>query len=455
MSSCPHARELRSTPVADAALLARHVATCSRCREEWRQWEALAREVRLESAQRPDAARIESERANLIAAAIVEGHAPRAAVQRRVATAAAFVAVLGAGVAFAASRGWIASSPHTAEPRFSASIAARPGARYTHATALPDETVLLTDGTLFVEVAPLLAGERFRVIVADGAVEVRGTAFEVTAASERLAAVRVLRGRVEVRYRSNVAVLGPGEEWRGPASSRDAPAIALAPEEEDPRPARAGGRSSARSADGDAVPSGGGPGAVGVPAGRERARPAWVAAPSGPSAAPPGSPTGPGAHAGSASGAAPPSPLPAPAARPLRPQALEASAEAVSASEAAFVLGFDALTRGDFAASEQAFLRAIDLDASGAIAEDARYWRSIALTRAGERMRAKAALLDFLTRHPRASHAAEASATLGWILLEAGDLDAADARFEAALADPRPAVRDSARAGREAVGARR
>src|SRR5207302_1565888 len=74
-------------------------------------------------------------------------------------------------------------------------ILAQPGAEFIRLGQPPDEIVRLSQGTLTVEVSPLGAGERFRVITSDAEVEVRGTAFDVVAAADRLTAVRVHHGR--------------------------------------------------------------------------------------------------------------------------------------------------------------------------------------------------------------------------------------------------------------------
>jgi hypothetical protein len=93
-------------------------------------------------------------------------------------------------------------------------VHAAAGARFSLVSGLPDEIVRLEEGTITVAVAALAPGERFRVVTGDGEVEVRGTAFDVTARGDRLAGVRVLHGRVEVTAgRAPPAALGGGEQW--------------------------------------------------------------------------------------------------------------------------------------------------------------------------------------------------------------------------------------------------
>ena len=89
----------------------------------------------------------------------------------------------------------------------------------------------------------------------------------------------------------------------------------------------------------------------------------------------------------------------------------------------------------------------------GALGEDARYWRAVALGRANAPEEARPAMEEFLRRHPGSRRAGEVSAMLGWLLIDAGERERAATLFNAALADPSASVRQSARAGLEAVAA--
>jgi TolA-binding protein len=106
---------------------------------------------------------------------------------------------------------------------------------------------------------------------------------------------------------------------------------------------------------------------------------------------------------------------------------------------------------GDFTAASSAFVRASILDPEGPLAEDASYWYPVALARA-KRAEATIAFRDFLDRYPRSTHAHEASAMLGWLLVDASQRAEAERRFRFALDDARPDVRASARAGLTALG---
>jgi hypothetical protein len=85
----------------------------------------------------------------------------------------------------------------------------------------PDEIVRLHDGSIVVDVDPLHPGERFRVVVGDAEIEVRGTSFKVVAIGDRLRSVEVLRGLVSVRPQGGGPVLlGPEESWKVPSTDR-------------------------------------------------------------------------------------------------------------------------------------------------------------------------------------------------------------------------------------------
>ena len=90
-----------------------------------------------------------------------------------------------------------------------------------------------------------------------------------------------------------------------------------------------------------------------------------------------------------------------------------------------------------------------------ALGEDACFWAGAAAQRAGETGAARAALEAFLAQYPRSARAGEAAALLGWLLYDAGELDAAAARFHQAEHDRVPQVRDSATRGLTAIARRK
>jgi TolA-binding protein len=124
----------------------------------------------------------------------------------------------------------------------------------------------------------------------------------------------------------------------------------------------------------------------------------------------------------------------------------------IGPGEQAFMEGWRAIRDGDHLSAARAMTRAIEASPHAMLAEDARYWRAIALGRSGRVQAARAAMEEFLRLHPQSTRAGEVSAILGWLLLDARESAAAELRFRAAELDLRPAVRDSARAGLQALG---
>jgi FecR-like protein len=116
---------------------------------------------------------------------------------------------------------------------------------------------------------------------------------------------------------------------------------------------------------------------------------------------------------------------------------------------AGFGEGMFALRRGEFRAAADTFARAAH--DGGPLEEDALYWHAIALARSGASARARAALTEWLARYPSSPRAGEASVILGWLDLDARDLELARRHLVRGLDDPRPAVKASARAGLVAI----
>jgi hypothetical protein len=112
------------------------------------------------------------------------------------------------------------------------------GAAFDLASVVPDEIVKLHDGTIDLEVDPLQPHERFRVVVGASEIEVRGTAFSVTADHDHLLEVHVMHGRVEVRPVGDTAVtLVGGGAWTVPQiTAVSVPVVAPAPPRRKPAP---------------------------------------------------------------------------------------------------------------------------------------------------------------------------------------------------------------------------
>lgn len=374
-----------------------HLAGCTRCGDEANAFRRMIELARRGAPPSPSFERTEQLRTQILARTELEQeheHEQERPSPRRRSRAWLLVgaaAVSAAVVALAViSAGTTPTAPRGVEPAVQrrGTVNPRTTARFQLVGVQPDEVVRLTDGTVHVEVAPLGAGERFRVVTSDGEVEVRGTAFDVTAANDRLRSVLVSHGRVEVRSaRRPTIVLEAGQRW-------DAPEVAV-----------------------EAMPP---PATRTVPQ-REAQRPAPRAAPPEPR-----------------SEASPP---PITVAR--------------SASERAFSEGWDALRDGDAAAAASHFEQCLALEPAGALNEDAAFWHGIALARAGRRAGATRALTHFLESYAESPRAGEASMTLGWLLLDDGDLDGAARRFRAAAGDVSATVRASAAEGLAEIARRR
>ncbi|MDZ4696844.1 MAG: FecR domain-containing protein [Deltaproteobacteria bacterium] len=286
---------------------------------------------------------------------------------------------------------------------------AHPGAAFVRVNDQPDEIVRLNEGKLTVEVKPLQAGERFRVVVGDGEVEVHGTAFDVEASDDRLMSVRVLHGVVEVRFDAKEPVLlKAGDRWARPApmsAPRILPktrvALAL------PRPSES----------------------VGAPAVHHEAAPPPLKDP-----------------------VAVPTPFAPPV--PAAPTATRVT-PGPSPAELAFQEGWLALKSASPDRAAASFGRAAQNARGTALEEDARFWYGVSLARSGQVDAAGKALGDFIDTFPHSVRRGEASAVLGWLQLKAGKLAAAERLFGTANRDTVVRVRQSGQKGLDAVKVRR
>lgn len=489
-----------------------HLLTCLTCAAQWKSLEQ-SRAAALELPYvTPDPGRREQVRKRLLTAAARQplpvGPSARARWLGFAGAAAALLAVL---------MGARRLTEHSPASHFRAVVQSQGASRFVHERTGSDEWVRLSDGTLMVEVQPLQPGERFRVLCGDSEVEVRGTAFTTRGERDQLLSVDVLHGRVEVRPSDgHVLLLGAGEHWQladapgHPGSDAPGTVAAATPSPSSPglpptpaaaRPATGPGRAdSTRPAAAGSTPAvaavpaaaspqvgAGRPGASGPAA--ARALPAGAAAASrvGGSSAVAVAPARPSAEprrsgelkpaAGATAAHAAALSAARPSTEPGRMGALPASGRtgeglppsangealtdlkiAMSPAERAFLDGWTALRQGRHQIAAAYFTRAAEESGgatSASLLEDARFWRAVALARAGQHPQAVAALRDFLRQHPGSARAGEATVILGWQLLREGQLDEAQRCFEAAASDPHSAIRDNARSGLTAVAARR
>jgi len=387
-------RAVSEGPSRKVAAHLQRCATCAGTLAEWRDIDSLAREL--------PSLRTSAERRERALAAVLREERTASAPQRArptwvwgsLAGAAVAALVLVVGGSLLTSQ----PAPPPVElaqgPTHRGTIRPHAGARFTLESGAPDEVVRLHEGTISVDVEALRPGERFRVIVGDGEVEVRGTSFDVTAMGDSLAKVLVDHGVVEVRAGSRqVVVLVDGESWEATADR----GVEEAP--------------------------------IDVPVPSPKRRPV---------AGPPDEPA-PEPTVGAAS-PEPPSVDPAPPRHPM--------AEL-------FDRGWKQLRDGRPQEAAQTFGEALSKYPADPLAEDASFWRAVALVRAQSSKEALGALTSFLDAYPKSNRIGETSALLGWILLGKGDVDGAEARFHAAEADPVPSVRASAQKGLEAARAMR
>jgi TolA-binding protein len=342
-------------------------------------------------------------------------------------------AIAGAALAAAAAVAiWVGTRPSEHAPSQVAhakeTITPIGVARFERVTGWTDFVVRLDDGKIAVQVATLEAGERFLVKTADAEVEVRGTKFDVGADQGRLASVDVHEGRVEIRLiGQQVIILSAGESWPpvktaqreeiglpvpAPATS-STPTPAATPARHPPRPILPPHTERSVAKSEPALPHAADTSTVDVPA---------TASPK------------------------PESPAPA---------KIEPPAVTPKPGEAEFRAGMASLRAGDARAASRAFATACTMAKRDALAEDACFWAGAAAKRSGDTNTARAALAAFLQQFPSSARAPEAEALLGWILYDAGDLDAAEKLFHQADHDRVPQVRDSALRGLTAIDRKR
>jgi TolA-binding protein len=355
-----------------------HALGCGDCRRALDSLESAIARAAADHTGPIDPSRSERLRMRLLDAARRTEPAPPSRAPRMA------LAVVVAGVVAAAALAFFhAAEPTTALTTAHGAVRASTGAHFTVLSDAPDEIVRLVDGTISVAVAPLAPGARFRVVVGDAEVEVRGTAFDVTAERDRLASVDVLHGRVEVRVDARPAiVLDAGQRWTPSAEPATVPPTAVEPE-------------SALEEARDVVPA--------------------------------------AAHVDPPRASAPP--------RPWTPAT-------------GFEDGWTALHAGDAASAAAAFAEVTDRAPTDPLAEDAAFWRCVALSRTGDTRGAETALDAFVAHYPASARAGEASVMLGWLLVGHGEVTRARPLFERAAHDPSERIRASAERGLARIDAR-
>lgn len=331
-----------------------------------------------------------------------------------------------------------------------------------------DEVVELASGTMTFDVPELAADRGFVVVTSDVEIDARAASLTAVAGDGKLVSIAVLSGRVEVRRKDGAPVtLTAGQQW-SPASSATrastgAPAVGpqaglqgarelaraeapkrdeasgLAPSKRGPtssEPARRARTVEAARAEVDAVEA---------PADESRARTDEAEAAEGDAAKAEAAKTDAAKAEPSKADAS--SALATPEI-PARPRTV---GSASTPAERAFAEGWERLRSGDVRGATARFDEAELLAAGASIAEDASYWRAVALARAKRSDDAIRAMTAYLDRHGGSARAGELRVALGWLLYERGALDAADGRFAEALDDASPHVRERAERGKKAI----
>ncbi|MDJ0761852.1 MAG: tetratricopeptide repeat protein [Myxococcota bacterium] len=420
-NTCPSSTALaRAFSNGASANISAHLLQCETCARQWTSFEQVKDLARDLPTEPPSWDRVESVRSALLAEASemdAVKKTPHRAVWKPLAIAASVVLAVGASFL-------LMTTEHDQEPTQNptdsngirlAEIHPHHGTGYVVLRSQPDEIVRLTHGTITVGVKTLGKSERFRVITGDAEVEVRGAAFAATAEHDSLTAVSVKHGFVEVRPTGlAVVMLNPGEHWARPMSipelnGSDSEKTEIArdiaePDAEEKK--RTGKKRKNRAAQSLPNPK------------REQEIERDVIEPD--------------------------------VIEPDDPPSDSRDIEPGPA-EIAFGEGWRALRRGDPKSAIRAFEQAISAPGSNDIAEDASYWLAVAYGRAGAHSKAMQALKTFLSSYPGSPRSGEASAMLGWKLFDLGDLDRAERLFRAALNDPVPRVRKSAKQGLDEI----
>lgn len=287
-------------------------------------------------------------------------------------------------------------------------------ARYALVSPQPNEIIRLYDGTITVSVTPLQPGERFRVITGDGEVEVHGTIFDITAIEDSLTTVRVHEGVVAVRPEEQPATeLRHGDRWTlntGLADLTPPLPAATTPQPPSPLPIE--------------------------PHLEPDIAPLPTAPPSAQGRPSPDVPQHAAAHAmnprdassdtradrDAATRATDGNPQSGTGAAPTASTAVDVPPSTPTGpDELAFQRGWELLQQGQASAAATAFAQ---VGSQSSVAEDAAFWRGIALGRNRQLQASERALLDFVRRYPASARVAEAWLAIGMIRSQDGGADA-------------------------------
>ena len=323
---------------------------------------------------------------------------------------------------------WLLGHRHTVVASSAASIHAIGAATFARMRPLPDELVRLESGTLQVDVLPLEHGQRLRIATGDAELETVDGLLDVSAIRDQLVAVRIWRGHVELRAASFHLSLRAGDQWSsGSYTGNTAFAIIRNPLEPSSRNTPIG----FRDPDVPSVPS---------VAASDRTRRRGNA-----SSVRVGSATV--SHEERAA------PRISETFRTTEPQ--QAPPGSASREPSSFERGWFFLRSGYPSRAVDAFREALHTRPDDGLQEDTVFWLGVAEVRAGQSLNARNTLSMFISRFPNAARSGEASAMLGWLLIDCRDFKGAKNAFQGALNDPVDSVRSSAEKGLQHIVAER
>lgn len=426
MKRCPSFDDLSRAFSEGNAATKRHVGGCPRCAATWRDLGAVRDAASAPVPPLSDAA------AERVAQALWARTSPSAAVRTAKPldlrlVGAAVLAIVALLLWWAP---WYPRAPQAARVTPIADADYERSVRYDGERAR-QEIVRVRRGHLRLDATE---GVPLRLLTSD--VRVEGTAFDVVVVDERLVELTVRAGSVALwRGEGPPRLLQVGERWtaggaanadrRSAMTERSAPATAEPTVGAGAAGASAQPRTNAgektHDAPTDAATRRGARGAEPAPPSPAARDDASARAPKGgddPSAEAPSAP-----------------------AADVRPR---------SAAELAFERGWSAFRAQDLDDAARAFAKVEQIAPSSALAEDAAYWRAIALLRA-KREEALQALRAFVARHPKATRAPEVWVLLGWSELARSNVDAARDAFARGRAEGGPAVRAEADRGLAAI----
>ena len=387
-----------------------HLESCEKCRSEWREIELFDQMGSELDFTAPDKNRLDQVRIGVFVGVDERNGRSNFRNEKRIryASAAAIAVLILAGLVLSLVSGvWDGDEP--AQLVYRATVISTGDADYIIKSAQPDEVIELLNGKIQVEVSPLMPAERFRVIVGDSVVEVRGTVFDVSAEKNELIDVFVHEGKVEViKPASTPVVLQTDDKWSEKHSVLQVAVI------ENKIPANNKITQTAKP---------------------EKKNNALKTLKSN--------------HTPSISKRPTPE-----VEKPLKPITKKFLPPTKDILQAEFEKGWLALKEGRYHSAASAFDRACNSGIKSPLNEDAAYWRAVAYRYAGKTGSAEKSLRRFLSQYGFSPRAGEASVMLGWILLEKGRPAESRAFFESAANDPVAKVRESARAGLQRIRSR-